>query len=66
VYIAEPSACNVSTGRSGQAIAAPADSGMPMPIEPPDEPEVDPEAELADGDAGGSDEAAGSPAGESA
>ena len=35
-------------------------------IEPPDEPEVDPEAESADGDAGGYDEAAGSPAGESA
>ena len=37
-----------------------------VPIEPPDEPEVDPEAESADGDAGGYDEAAGSPAGESA
>ena len=32
----------------------------------PIEPEVDPEAESADGDAGGYDEAAGSPAGESA
>src|SRR5436190_1675848 len=35
VYIALPSACNETTRRSGQAIAAPVASGMPSPIEPP-------------------------------
>ena len=35
VYIAEPSAWILTTGRSGHATAAPVAIGMPMPIEPP-------------------------------
>ena len=35
VYMALPSASSASTGRSGQAIAAPAASGRPWPIAPP-------------------------------
>ena len=35
VYIAEPSASSASTGRSGQATAAPVASGRPTPIAPP-------------------------------
>ena len=35
VYIAPPSPCSASTGRSGQATAAPVASGSPMPMPPP-------------------------------
>ena len=35
VYIAEPSASSASTGRSGQATAAPMATGRPWPIAPP-------------------------------
>src|SRR5690349_22492083 len=35
VYIAEPSASRQSTGRSGQATAAPVAAGSPQPIAPP-------------------------------
>ena len=35
VYIALPSACRLSTGRSGHATAAPVATGIPKPIEPP-------------------------------
>ena len=35
VYIALPSACSEMTLRSGQATAAPAAIGRPMPIAPP-------------------------------
>ena len=35
VYMALPSACSASTGRSGQATAAPVAVGGPCPIAPP-------------------------------
>ena len=35
VYIAEPSPSSASTGRSGQATAAPTATGRPWPIAPP-------------------------------
>ena len=35
VYIADPSACSSTTGRSGTATAAPVAVGRPQPIDPP-------------------------------
>ena len=35
VYMAEPSASRLTTGRPAAPIAAPVAAGMPQPIEPP-------------------------------